>query len=722
MPRPGQELSKVPASVERFVKQLVVTHKAVMLYPPASTIPRENAEEAAGLLRLFLREAPEMTLAIAKDGLSFEGIAFFEGQSAYASFAQELYNRGLSEMRFHSGATPEDILHFLGVLKTPPAVLAESGGFENRLWDLGVDAITVRMASTRVVDLDGAENLGDIDDIPGWPPEDARIEEIVAAAYGGRPRDQRLLARVLTDPALVARYVRETFATRGESVDGVLDNMRFHDLVHAAMLQPQDVRGQAMRALAEALGELDPEIKRRFVTERLLPDARTDEGMAAVVRQMDVDEVSTLLVMGLTDDTVSIEALSRAIRNLALISLAERDQVHNAAGAAMRAEGLGEGTIDAVFENVTPSRLTVKERDRRPTEDAPEEAILKLMDLAPATVAERFEDDSDFVALQEESRRGLSDGDVVRALVTITFVDPNSPRFSTVMALVEDTIGMLIERGDFDVAADAAEALAGGIASPEVEQVHKDRMASVLERLAGTSEMREITKALRMYRAGTAEHDACARLLSTLGKAAIGPMLEVLADEPDMAARKALVDLITGVAERHIHELAARIDDPRWYVVRNVVSILGSTKRPEIVQPLGRTLRYNDARVRRETIRALAGVHDRLADEMLIAALDDPDAQNVQLAARYLGVAKIHGAVDALGKVALGEGRGNRDTGPRVEAVEALGKIGSADALPYLESLAGRRAIIGAGRSRELKAAAEQAIAALSRLRAGEPQ
>jgi HEAT repeat protein len=157
------------------------------------------------------------------------------------------------------------------------------------------------------------------------------------------------------------------------------------------------------------------------------------------------------------------------------------------------------------------------------------------------------------------------------------------------------------------------------------------------------------------------------------------------------------------------------MSDRRWYFVRNIVLILGSTRQPAILPYLQRTLRHPEPRVRRETIRALAGVGDARAVEMLVAALEDEDAQNVQLAARYLGMTEVTTAIPQLALVARGEGRGNRDVGPRVEAIEALGKIGSVDALPTLRGLVGRRGLIGGGRNKELKAAAEGAINRIER-------
>jgi HEAT repeat protein len=128
---------------------------------------------------------------------------------------------------------------------------------------------------------------------------------------------------------------------------------------------------------------------------------------------------------------------------------------------------------------------------------------------------------------------------------------------------------------------------------------------------------------------------------------------------------------------------------------------------------LERTLRHPEVRVRRETIRGLSGISDRLATEMLVASLADEDAQDVQLAARYLGESGARGAVPALEAVARGEGRGSRETGPRVEAIEALGRLGATEALPTLGTLAGKRSLLGGGRGKELRASAEAAIAAI---------
>jgi HEAT repeat protein len=179
-----------------------------------------------------------------------------------------------------------------------------------------------------------------------------------------------------------------------------------------------------------------------------------------------------------------------------------------------------------------------------------------------------------------------------------------------------------------------------------------------------------------------------------------------------------MVDLVSGLARDYVSELGHRVSDRRWYFVRNVVAILGGTHSVEALPYLERTLRHGDQRVRRETIRATAGIRDARSDEMLMAALGDEDAANVQLAARYLGLLRIHGAAPVLEQLARGEGRGNRENGPRVEALESLGRIGAPSSIRVIEEISRQRGLL-AGRTREIRAAANAALEVIRANKAG---
>lgn len=707
-----RDTPQAPAIIESFVKALVVTNKAVSLYPPSSNIPRDTAEDAAAILREALQERSELSFTVAKSGLYYYEIPVFGGQAAYESFAADLYNRKLAEVRFHVGTTPRDLVSFLSVLKYAPEEIEAAGGFESRLWEQGVSTVTVTDAHVSIVDagsLAGTES----EMLTRPPMTRGEIDELLAAAYGGRPRDQLTVARFLGDTKAVASYLGETYAGRDGLNDLMETGERFAELAEIAYEVGGDQRHKLLAALGQSLEELDPALRRSLMVEEVLPEARTNEALAAVVRQMDIDEVCKMLVEDLDEGETSRDGLARAIRNLALISLADRDDVVSAAGAAMRGAGFGEPLVNEVLELAQPSRLTVRERASTSAQsERPVDAIYKLMDLAPTPqrdIAE--EDDPGLTLLKEEARRGVTDGDVIMALVSLVALDPRDNQFASTMAMLEDSLELLIERGELEIAADAADALQAAAENPALSTEQRNRLKRSIGRFTKPADIRTVAHALRIYRADSPEHEAARRLLDALGPLAIEPLLEQLADEPDMSVRKSIVDLLSEIASQYIGELGGHVSDPRWYVVRNVVSVLGSTHSSAVLGYLERTIRHPEPRVRRETIRALSGIQDRFSHQMLIAALTDDDAQNVQLAARYLGTAGVHAAVPALEQVARGEGRGNREAGPRVEAIEALGKLGASEALPTLESLAGKRAIIGAAKARELRAASESAIA-----------
>lgn len=692
-----------PAVVQRFVKQLNITFKAVKLYPLTSNIPRDNARASLDILHHIMQNFPEVRFEVLKEGLFYETLPVYPGHPAFMSFAREFYNRSLAEVRFHSGTTIDELLRFLSVLDVPAPELSSSGGFESRLWDLGVNNIAVKEVSTRVVE---AGELQEEDE--EWPPSARTIDEILAEVLGRRPRAQRLLTRLIADPEALKAYM--TYAPSPEEGSPALTVVRrFMALARSASHEDPESRERLNRSLASSLRSLDLDVLRE-VLGKLVGEARHDEVVASALRSMGLEELCAGLIAGASFADGSRDEVARTVRNLISLGFATRQETMSEMAKALMAAGATEEFTAGVLADAMPSQLRV--RERRPSEERPADIVLRLLDLASTNIAAVSRRPAGVDELAEEAARGISDGDVFAALVTLVTIEDRPEEFASVMSMLENNIGLLIERYDFDVAADAAEALVHAERREGLDEVQKQRLHAALAQLASPQAMRVVTGAMRTHRPGSPEHDACKRLLSILGENTVSALLEVLAEEKDMASRKALVDTISSMAERFIPELGNCVSDSRWYFVRNVVTILGTTKDPRVLQYLERTLRYTDARVRRETIRALSGVRDALAGEMLVAALADDDGGNAQLAARQLGAMRLRRAVPALVEVARGEGRGNRDMETRIEAIEALGRIGAAEAAPVLESIAKQRSI-RASRSRELRAAAEGALASI---------
>lgn len=709
----GARPTAVPRPVLLFTTRLSTAMKSLRIYPAGSEIPRKNAQEALDILNDAFGQDEHVELGVTRVGLVYAGSTVFPRSQGFQSFSREFYKRNLAAVRFHRGVTPDEILRFASLIIMPPEALAAQGGMEPSLSELGVVNISVTEAATRIVEtvLPGDAGPYEVEAYPDVP-EERPVDDILEEAGGDQTRDHRVLMRVLRDRRAVAKYLNE--ARDRESESG-MDELARRVLKLARSTREELPADQAavLDVIAEAIMELRPQDRSDFYEEHLLEQGRMDEAIAAIIDRLGVEEIVNCIVSQIDETPEALTGLSRAVRNLALMNVnADKEELLGLAVDRLRARGFTEVHIEDVGEEIAPPKITGADQRRRAAAGAVE-TVLRLVDMAP-DASDVFIYDDAVEPLRAEAARGTTDGDVISALVAIATMETRDQEFSAIMSMLEDSVGVLVDAHEADVAADVAESLSAVAAGPDVTPEHRERMLRVVNSIASPESLARVTTALRRYRSDSAEYLACRRLLGVLGDSMIDPLLEVLADEQDMSARKALIDLISSSAHDYIPALGARLTDHRWYLVRNVVAILGTTRSTEALPFLQRTLRHSDARVRRETIRGLAAIRGPMADSILAAALNDADAQNVQAAARYLGLVGARSSVAGLEQLALGESLGNHETPARVEAIGALAKLGSPTSVPVLTELARKHGLFGGGPPREVRDAALAALPALT--------
>jgi HEAT repeat protein len=153
--------------------------------------------------------------------------------------------------------------------------------------------------------------------------------------------------------------------------------------------------------------------------------------------------------------------------------------------------------------------------------------------------------------------------------------------------------------------------------------------------------------------------------------------------------------------------------------VRNVVGILGDIGDVSVLPRLRGVFQHSDPRVRREAVRTLSRfVSDpgciEECEEMIIAALEDDDRGVQTMAINALATSATPRRMPALLELAR---RAGPHTGASVEvrqeAIAALGKIGSVDAVPALTEILTRKGLLGHQEPTELRAAAVKALAGI---------
>jgi hypothetical protein len=158
-------------------------------------------------------------------------------------------------------------------------------------------------------------------------------------------------------------------------------------------------------------------------------------------------------------------------------------------------------------------------------------------------------------------------------------------------------------------------------------------------------------------------------LIQEMGRQAVPPLLDALAESESRSVRRRIFDSLVEMREDLSAEVVPRLDDPRWFVVRNMLALIQRLDP----QPTGfdprRFLRHPDTRVRKEAF-PLAVNDARARAEALAFGLASDDERLIHLSLLELQEAELPRAlVPAVVKAAA---RVDRAPSLRVLAVRAL--------------------------------------------------
>ena len=175
------------------------------------------------------------------------------------------------------------------------------------------------------------------------------------------------------------------------------------------------------------------------------------------------------------------------------------------------------------------------------------------------------------------------------------------------------------------------------------------------------------------------------QLLVELSKRSAGQVLDQLAIEEDPGRRRMLIDIVSEIARVDVRSVLSGLEDPRWYVVRNLVIALGKSGRKAAGEPLARLSGHDDHRVRIEALRALIPCVGPAAADHLVRALADDHVRVRAAAADLLGVLDREVAVAALTAAVRDE---SIPLERRVAAIEILGAFPSEEGRRIIEQVA----------------------------------
>ncbi len=668
-------------SMTSFAAELALAWQKLSMYQEGHPERRQAIDRAHAVLTGLVAPTGSLALGVGRDALIGP-----EGKIVSAPairLAEALYRMEAAVLQFEEGLESAELEQLLELLPRGDAA-QETADLAFALEERGVRHIHVTP-----IDFSAIVATDTLDE-----PDASRIAE-------GSTLWDRVLLKVLNDPRFsidakglatenapfemvqaVVGEILESYGVRSEDLDALAEK---GSVVEVVEMLASLVGKAAGDTLAEAGDDRARRSCARHVTQLLgaMPGGMRQGVLDGAVREL-VSRPDGVPGLTSLSSTVSAARLVGSLRRLRGEGVAFTPRVV-AAVESLVSQGVRE--IDRPEEQRDPEAFAAELR-----------AVFGNEDIDRVSVSGGGLEDRVFVRLRRHVPVHAMFTDLTPYLETLTEERLDVDLSMTMVDLLqrpfleEEQVGWVIERerevfkkmlasGRFVSAARIVESVRN---LADSEAIHPVREAAerCLESLRTTETLSGLVDILGEVRASDIR--LVHHLIELLGPTAIRQLLNVLGDEPELSRRRHVFDLLVSFGSEVVPPALDLLDDDRWYMVRNIVSLLRQIGVGLSLDILGKMIRHEDSRVRIETVKCIPDLAGEVTPEFVERVIEDPDPRVVELAIGIFGASRIEKAKEPLVRLLKSSSKPGRHRGVRLRAIRALGEIGDPAVLPEL--------------------------------------
>ncbi|MGA2554502.1 MAG: HEAT repeat domain-containing protein [Smithella sp.] len=244
----------------------------------------------------------------------------------------------------------------------------------------------------------------------------------------------------------------------------------------------------------------------------------------------------------------------------------------------------------------------------------------------------------------------------------------------------------------------------------------KEISLKVLRNLASTTNFNILFKEIN-----TNEHDKkneASQIFAEFGSLVIDKLLDSLKKDSDSKTRISIIHIIEEMGQAAIPAIKASINmNTPWYYLRNMAYVLGRIGNESSVDVLKPLLLHKEKRVCKEAFKSIVQTGGNMRGPMLLSMLFLVDQELRVDIIEALGKVKCKEAVTDLHNILKSNSTmAKNDISVPQKICNALGAIGSPEAIKVLTAIAESKSILGIGSyPKEVKYAAERTLAYIKR-------
>lgn len=651
--------------LSNLIYQMNIVRRQVGAYPPGHQVIRTAATRTIKVLESLGATNEQITIGIARDRLMLGAAPLDPKNPVYREYARALFGHGLVALTIKRSLGEQELCDFCRLLACKPEELLDRGGFVAASAAAGIEHITLtpldfRNFRTRSHSRTGdPETTASADPLPAW---ERFVSSLLVPGDGQQPEGG------LNDVAITP-----------EGLAGILGSK--WDTSSA------DSCGGYDQAIATFLRDLDREELSRGAHDRLLDKFGTfiNELQPGLRRQLLSSTFSALV----SHESHAGTVLSRFSNEMLLDVLRDVNHRQNDIPpfilhllGQLAPHGASPDMPQSERQGITPAEITDPLKlvftEHRVDDFVPDDyqTLLRRCPThqpAPTLPPEVIEGLTASVHEQTMEQR-------LCAIVSHMLQTPgDNGQNAGLKKHLSTLIQHFIATGDFSSLTDLHRRF-GGISADAADSPPKNPKG-IFDSYHFT---REIVRSLSLW--SQEKQSEIKILIQQIGPPFVPLLLDRLAEETERSLRYQYLKLLGDMGPVIREEVLKRLQDKRWYLLRNLIVLLRGLRDPQLMNDIEPMLRHPHERVRQEALKTAFHFNDPRADQVLLRELKRPPLPPTWAIgmARHSRDANVFQHLQTLlCKTALS----NDGMTVRLAAVATLGNIGNPMALNNLETV-----------------------------------
>lgn len=651
--------------LSKIIHEFNIARRYVSSYPKGHPVVTGSCERVAGLFHQLFDSRDELTMGIAKDSLVIDGHSFDRITPFARHFARSLFYHRVALVTFQKGLTAGEVERFNDILTAKREQIAAQGGIEVAFREAGL--LNPRIVEISYDAFHAAGDISDGDERDGIAPSslwETFVQDLLQDTFPSS----------LTPPSSDAALGPESLLS---IFHGQLPQDQLSGMQRLAYFLQKEARRQSLTKremdsfgrILDFIAGLTPVLRRHFLDSVL----NTLEGDADPVleilshlpREVILETVQLCNEKKDAPPPLLLSVLGRLSGNSMPAPGNDRRSDEN----EMKAVEGEEGKLDVLFRETTGEEFIPLD-------------YLKTLKTLIASRDIPAPDERDLAELKQTLSNDCVEV-AVSGIILDSFQHATEGQLGMLKQNLLDLSRYFLEVGDFRSLENMYDRLQK--TRFETGQAANSLKHEMLGTFEETDFIGEVLNGLDVW--GREKFHEIGSLIHKVGRPFVEPLLDRLADEENRTLRRYCLDQLLKMAELARESVLARLEDTRWYVVRNLLIILRHSGGAELATHLCRVADHPHPKVRQIVIEIYLQLRDPEGDRLLLIDLASDNAalrlQAIQQAEKSVHPDVVSGLLGILRR----KGTSPDSFAEKKAAIRTLADIGNPCAIPVLEKI-----------------------------------